>query len=86
MIVMAPMYAFRSCVILSLTDTFGQLLANMKPSKKALAFQGMVATPRKRKVGVEDIIVGRGVRPRMQDMSMGGNKGEGGGESSKMAL
>ena len=58
----------------------------MKPSKTASAFQGMVATPRKRNVNIDDIIVGRGVRPCMQDMSIGENEGKNGRESSKMAL
>ena len=83
---MVPAYAFRTCVIPLLTDTFVQLLANMKPSKSASVFQGMAATPRKCKVAVDDIIVGRGIRPRMQDMSIGGNEGEEGEGSSKMAL
>ena len=87
MIVMVPVYDFQSCsVIPLLTNTFGQLLANMKPSKSASAFQGMATTPRKRKVGVDDIVVGRGVRPRMQDMSIGEKEGEKEGESSKMVL
>ena len=67
-----------------LTGSFGQLLANMK-LKRALVPQEMATTPRKRKVDVSDIVVSRGVRPRMENMSIGGEEGgTGGGESSKM--
>ena len=87
MIVMVPAYNLQSCgVIPLLMDMFGQLLANMKPSKSASVFQGMAATPRKCKVGIDNIVVGYGVRPHMQDMSIGENEGEKGGESSKMVL
>jgi len=86
MIVMVPEYAFRSCAMTMLTDIFGQLLANMKPSKPASVSQAMASTPRKRKLGVDDIVVGRGVRPRMEDMSIGEHEGEKGEGSSKMVL
>ena len=67
-----------------LIDTFGQLLANMKPSKSVSELQDTTITPRKRKVGVDDIIVGHGVRARMQDMSIGESEGGKAGECSKM--
>jgi hypothetical protein len=86
MIVMVPVYAFWSCAMSVLTDTFGQLLANLKPSKSASESHGMVSTPRKRKLGVDDIVVGRGVRARMENMSIGENEGENGEGSSKMVL
>jgi hypothetical protein len=77
---------FQSCVMAMLMDTFGQLLANMKLSKPASVSQGMASTPHKRKLGVDDIVVGHGVRPRMEDMSIGEHEGEKGEGSSKMVL
>ncbi|KIM84225.1 hypothetical protein PILCRDRAFT_6500 [Piloderma croceum F 1598] len=73
---------------LTMHDRYGAgLLADMKLSKRMLVPQESVTTPRKRKVDVSDIIVSRGVRPRMENMSIGGREGgEGVGESSKMIL
>jgi len=86
MIIMVLVYVFWSCAMSVLTDAFGQLLANLKPSKSASESHGIVPMPRKRKLGVDDIVVGRGVRARMENMSIGENEGEKGGESSKMVL
>ena len=70
-----------------LTRSFGQLLADIKLSKRMSVPQESATTPRKRKVDVSDIVVSRGVRPHMENMSIGGREGgEGVGESSKMIL
>jgi hypothetical protein len=58
----------------------------MKLSKRASAPGEMTTTPRKRKVAASDIVIGRGVRPRMEDMSIGGEGGGKEGGSSKMVL
>jgi hypothetical protein len=80
------MLPFNVLMIKVLTGSFGQLLADMKLSKRKLVPQE-TTTPRKRKVDVSDIVVTRGVRPRMENMSIGGEEGGiGGGESSKMML
>ncbi|KIM71745.1 hypothetical protein PILCRDRAFT_16770 [Piloderma croceum F 1598] len=73
---------------LTMHDRYGAgLLADMKLSKRMSVPQESVTTPRKRKVDVSDIVVSRGVRPRMENMSIGGREGgEGVGESSKMIL
>ncbi|KIM83356.1 hypothetical protein PILCRDRAFT_7287 [Piloderma croceum F 1598] len=72
---------------LTMHDHYGaSLLANMKPSKSVSELQDMTITPRKCKVSIDDIIVGRGVRARMQDMSIGESEGGKVGESSKMVL
>ena len=59
----------------------------MKLSKHALVAQEAMATPRKRKIDVRDIVVDRAVRHRMENMSMGGKEDENrSAESSEMVL
>jgi len=58
----------------------------MKLSKPASVSEAMATTPRKQKLGVDDIVVGRGVRARMEDMSIREHEGKNEEGSSKMAL
>lgn len=69
-----------------LMGIFVQLLAEMNLSKHASPSEETVNAPRKRKVGISDIVVSRGVRPCMENMSLSEDEGEGGGESPKMVL